>query len=414
MPREALRLARLGVVLVTLAACTSTQYRPSPSATSADASGAPVSSVPAVDVAGDRLVVLGADGNLTSIAPDGSAAVQLTSDASADVLVSQPVASPDGRYLAWVEVRADRPSIVTATRAGEVRDEIPVRIAPFFLQWDPTSRRIAYLGGLGIGIGMGVINAAIDDPQNIPMGVGSPLYLSWSPDGSEMFVHVGADTLGRTDVKHRHLQRLDDTPGTFQAPAWLPDGRTLFDRVEHDTQQLVVADGHSRHVIAAFHGGVAFEPSPDGTKVAYRLQRQDGSQTGLYVRPIDGGHPVAVTHDETTAFFWSPDSDALLLMTPEQDATAAQPVHRWRVWNGAKIHFVSQPFLPSQTFFERYVPFFDQYAQALTPWAPDGHAFTYAGVQDGGSGIWVQRVERDAAPEHVIDGDFAMWSPPES
>src|SRR4051812_38830757 len=102
-----LRHARVGLLFILLAACTSTPYRPSDSeslATTASAStGASPSAV--ADVHGDRLIVLRDDGNLTSMAPDGGAIVALTSEASADVRVSQPVSSPDGRYLAWVEVR---------------------------------------------------------------------------------------------------------------------------------------------------------------------------------------------------------------------------------------------------------------------------------------------------------------------
>ena len=410
-----LRHARVGLLFILLAACTSTPYRPtdsgSPATTASASTAASPSAVAAVH--GDRLIVLRDDGNLTSMAPDGGAIVALTSEASTDVTVSQPVSSPDGRFLAWVEVRADRPSVVVATREGAVQDEIPMRIAPFFLQWDPTSSRIAYLGSIGIGIGFGVIDGATVHPHDHPVGGGSPLYLSWAPDGTELFVHVGPDTLGRTDTKH-DLRRLDDAPGTFQAPAWLPDGRTVFDRVDHGTQQLVVANGRKRDVLTSFTGGsVLFEPSPDGRRVAYRIAKADGTADGLYVQSVNGGHPVRVTPDETTAFFWSPRSDALLLMTPEPDASAAQPLHRWRVWDG-RMRFVSRPFLPSQTFFREYVPFFDQYAQALTPWSADGTAFAYAGVQDGGSGIWVQRVQRGAAPERVSDGGFVMWAPPET
>jgi hypothetical protein len=413
------RAGRVPLILLALAACTSTPYRPSQNASpsviapSSAASTSTTASPSTIDVHGDRLIVLRDDGNLTSMAPDGGAAVALTSEASVSVRESQPVSSPDGRYLAWVEIRADRPSIVVATRAGAIQDEIPLRIAPFFLQWDPTSSRIAYLGGLGVGIGFGVINRATDRPFDHPVGGGSPLYLSWAPDGDELLVHVGPDTLGRTDTKH-DLVPLDDAPGTFQAPAWLPDGRTLFDRVDHGMQELVVADGAERRVLTTFHGGgVLFEPSPDGARVAYRIDKADGAANGLYIQDVDGGRPVRVTRDDTTAFFWSPRSDALLLMTPEPDASAAQPLQRWRVWDGG-MRFVSTPFLPSQTFFQQYVPFFDQYAQAITPWSSDGTAFAYAGVNDGGGGIWVQRVERGAAPELVSDGGFVMWSPPET
>lgn len=412
MVRRARTLGQLALALLMVGACTSTPYRPSQTGTS---SAMPASSAPSAstttDVSGDRLIVLRDDGNLASMAPDGGAIVPLTSEAGPDVRVSQPVASPDGRYLAWVEIRADRPSVVTATRVGQVRDEIPLRIAPFFLQWDPTSTRIAYLGSIGIGIGFGVIRAAMVHPYDVPVGGGSPLYLSWAPDGKELFVHVGADTLGSTDMVHE-LRKLVDAPGTFQAPSWLPDGRTLFDRVKGHDQQLVVADGDRRRVLATFRGGVLFETSPDGTRVAYRIDRGNGSQDGVYVQGIDGGKPIAVTHDETTAFFWSPTSDALLLMTPERGSTSAQPLHRWRVWDG-RMRFVSAPFLPSPTFFEQYVPFFDQYAQALTPWSPDGKAFAYAGTSDAGTGIWVQPVANGTPPQLVSDGGFVMWSPPE-
>jgi len=412
MIRGARSLGQAALALIVLGACPSTVYRPSPTVTSAPSGSAtttPSAAAPA-DVRGDRLIVLRDDGNLASMAPDGTDIVALTSEAGPDVRVSQPVASPDGRYLAWVEIRADRPSVVTATRAGEVRDEIPLRIAPFFLQWDPTSTRIAYLGSIGIGIGFGVIDEAMVEPRDIPVGGGSPLYLSWAPDGTELLVHVGPDTIGSTDMVH-DLQPLRDAPGTFQAPAWLPDGRRLFDRVQGHDQQLVVAEGDHRIVLATFRGGVLFEPSPDGSRVAYRIDRADGSQNGVYVQRIDGGKPVLVARDETTAFFWSPRSDALLLMTAEPNASATMPVHRWRVWNG-HIRFTSEPFVPSATFFEQYVPFFDQYAQALTPWSPDGSAFAYPGRTDTGDKVWVQRVEQGAAPSLVSDGGFVMWSPP--
>jgi hypothetical protein len=410
MVRRAPTLVLASIALV-VGACTSTAYQPSSrSSTTPPASTAMTGSpTAAVDVSGDRLVVLLDDGNLASMGPDGDQILPLTSEAGPDVTIAQPVASPDGRFLAWVEIRAGRASVVTATRAGVVRDQIPLRIAPFFLQWDPTSTKIAYLGNLGIGIGFGVIAAAMVDPRDIAVGGGSPLYLAWAPTGRELLVHVGKDGLGLTDMVH-DLKPTGDVPGTFQAPAWLPDGRTLFDRMHGKDQQLVIADGPQRRVLTTFRGGVLFEASPDGSRVAYRIDNADGSQDGVFVQDVDGGKPVVVTHDETTAFFWSPRGDALLLMTPEPDTT--QPIHRWRVWDGRE-RFVSEPFLPSPTFFQRYVPFFDQYAQALTPWSPDGTAFAYAGVVDGSSGIWVQPVADGAAPTRVSDGGFVMWSPPE-
>jgi Tol biopolymer transport system component len=43
-------------------------------------------------------------------------------------------------------------------------------------------------------------------------------------------------------------------------------------------------------------GSVAFVASPDGRRIAYRVDGGTASQDGVYVRPIDGGRPTLVTH----------------------------------------------------------------------------------------------------------------------
>ena len=361
-----------------------------------------------IDVGGDRLLVLRADGNLVTMGRDGDAVLQLTTDAGPAVVVRQPVASPNGRSLAWIEIRGSQASVVTVSRFGEHRVELPLQLAPFYLQWDPTSSRLVYLGNLGASIGLGVIDQAVVQPHDVPVGGGVPLYLSWAPSGTGLFVHVGADTLGRTDLTHP-LRPVDDVPGTFQAPVWLPDGRVVYVARHGSHQRLVVTGTGGRAVLATVTGGALFEASPDGRRVAYRLDRPDGSQAGVFVQPTDGGRPVLVTTRETTAFFWSPDSRSLLLLTPDH-ATSSEPTHRWRVWDGHE-RFVSAPFEPSPRSFQEYLPFFDQYAQALTPWAPDSSAFAYAGFSHGQAGIWVQPIAADAAPTMVSDGDFVAWSP---
>ncbi|MEP6757903.1 MAG: hypothetical protein ABJB55_01760 [Actinomycetota bacterium] len=366
---------------------------------------APSSSVATPSVEGDRLLVLRDDGNLVTMDPTGGAVLPLTTDADAgaSVIVDQPVASPDGRSIAWVEIRNDGPRVVTTSRAGGNRREIPMTLAPFFLAWDPTSSRIAYLGNAGSGIGLGVIDNAVVQPHDTPVGGGTPLYVSWSPAGTELLVHVGADGLGRTDFVHG-LHPTGDTPGTFQAPAWLPDGRTVTVTIRGRLQELDVSGRGARVILRRFRGGALFEASPDGTRLAYRLDRPDGSQAGVYVQPLDGDPATLVTHEDTLAFFWSPAGDQLLLLTGRPGGQEL----RWRVWRGGE-RFTGDPFLPSPTFLRDYVPFFDQYAQTITPWAPDGSAFAYAGLQDGRAGIWVQPLD---GPRRLIsDGGFVTWAP---
>jgi TolB protein len=276
-------------------------------------------------------------------------------------------------------------------------------VAPFFLAWDPTSMRIAYLGNAGVGIGLGVIDDAVVQPRDVPVGGGAPLYLAWSPDGTQLLVHVGADGLGETDLTHP-LQPAGDTPGTFQAPAWLPDGRELYVSRHGADQSLVVIDQSDRTVLRRFHGGALFEPSPYGARVAYRLDTADGTETGVYVQDLDGRPPTLVTRTDTIAFFWSPAGDRLLLLTGDPNGGP----FRWRVWQGHE-RFVGDAFVPSPTFLREYLPFFDQYAQTITPWAPDGSAFAYAGTHQNASGIWVQPL---AGQRRLIgDGAFVTWTP---
>jgi WD40 repeat protein len=384
-----------GILLVVLVACTSIPYRPAPATPS-----------PSVATA-DRLIVLGDDGNLRSMAPDGTNVVPLTTDAGPDVQIAQPVASPDGASLAWVEIRSGVPSVVIASRSGQLLQTVPMGIVPFFMQWDPTSTNVAYLGNAVQGLGMGVIRDATTTPDDVAIGGGSPFYLSWSPDGRALLVHVGSTQLGVAQMNQK-LQRIHDEPGRFQAPIWLGDGRTVYDRVHGSTQQLVVADGTRREVLDTFTGSVAFDASPDGSRLAYRIDGS-GSRDGLYVQPVDGGTPTLVTHTGAPAFFWAPTGDELLVLT----VTGSGPsrVARWGVWSGDGI-VASAPYQPSQTFGSAYLPFFDQYAQAFTPWAPDGRAFAFAGVIDGTAGVYVQRAD-GGAPTRVSDGEFVLWSPPE-
>ncbi len=385
-----------GALVLALAACTSLPYRP------------PSTPTPPAVTTSDRLIVLRADGNLASMAPDGTDVVPLTTDAGPDVVIDQPVSSPDGRYLAWVEIRSGQPSLVTATRSGQRLQSVPMGIVPFFLQWDPTSTNIAYLGNAQTGIGMGVVENATTTPDDVAVGGGSPFYLSWSPDGQRLLVHVGTDQLGVTDLQHG-LHEVHDRPGSFQAPVWLPDGRTVYDRLDGTQQRLVVVDGKQQRALADVTGSVAFVASPDGRRIAYRVDGGTASQDGVYVRPIDGGRPTLVTHTGAPAFFWSPAGDELLLLTV--NGSGADRIARWRVWSGHEL-LATDPYRPSQTFGQRYLPFFDQYAQAFTPWAPDGRAFAFAGQIEGQSGIYVQRVD-GGAPTLVSDGEFVLWSPPE-
>ena len=182
------RIAAIAGVFVVGAACTGAPDGPSGARPTFEP-------LPNAD-AGNRLLVQMDDGSIVTVAPDGGAPVVLAPSRGADVEVRQPAWSPDGRSVAWAEIElgenGQESRVVTSRADGSLRTELPVQTGTFFLQWDPTSSRIAYLGSFRGAIGMGV---AETDGEGGPvaklLGAGQPFFLSWSPHGDRLLTHVG-------------------------------------------------------------------------------------------------------------------------------------------------------------------------------------------------------------------------------
>ena len=81
---------------------------------------------------------------------------------------------------------------------------------------------------------------------------------------------------------------------------------------------------------------------------------------------------------------------------------------RWSLWSDRGLEEVVV-FGPDGSFVRDFLPFFDQYAQNVSLWAPDGSAFAFPGTIDGESGIWVQQVGGEL--DRVSDGTWVSWSP---
>ena len=364
-------------------------------------------------ISGDRLLVLKDDGSIVTIGRDGSAPIPLAPSRGIDVETRQPVWSPDGRSVAWAELeltdQGASSRLVTSAPDGSGRTEFPVETGTFFLQWDPTSSRIAYLGNLRDTIGMGVAGRSTNgDPVATTLGLGQPFYLSWSPEGQQLLIHVGSESLGTLDLEGNPLVPIGDAPGIFQAPVWLADGRMVYAATAKDRQTLVIRDGDRAKELVAFEGSIEFVASPDGTRIAYRVDDGRGLG-GVDVVDVRSARSRAVTEAPTSAFHWSPDGRRLLLMTMEEgdDPTT----HRWQVWDGKVATRIGPTFLPSPTFWRDYVPFFGQFSQSMTLWSPDGSSFAFAGLIGDRAGIWVQDLDTEE-PTFVLDGGSVVaWSP---
>jgi TolB protein len=364
---------------------------------------------------GERLLVLTEDGSVITTDPDGGTPVMVRPGGLDDVTARQPVWSPDAGTLAWVEVGSGGPPatsrLVTARPDGSGRAEVEIDTAMFFLEWDPTSSRVAYLGSYGDAIGMGVAQRdATGRATAATLAVGRPFYLAWAPDGDHLFVHVGTESLGSVDLRGE-LTPVGDDPGHFHAPVWLPDGRLVYAATEGGRQTLLIREGDRSTQLVRFRGTIEFVVSPDGRRIAYRVDTRTRLGS-VSVVETGTGRSVPVTRGPVTAFQWSPDGRRLLLMTPEDSDVA--PFHRWRWWDGDRVRSLGPRFVPSPTYLRDYVPFFGQYAQTMTPWSPDGRAFAFPGLIGGRAGIWVQALDSDE-PRFVVDGGTVVaWSPAET
>ncbi len=380
-----------------------------------------------------RLLVLGADGNIVTMNPDGSQVVALTDDAAPGRAYLQPTWDPTGERVAWSELTQDdaEASIVVADANGEGRTRAAVDRPPFYYSWSPEGSRLAFLHSQGSGsIAFGILEAGEEAPAALVLDQGRPYYFSWSPDGLRLLTHVGIERLAILE-RDGARRTLPVTGGRFQAPQWAPGGARLVFAVEPNPdavsaqggvlavqpttrpQQLVLADtaGETLQRVADFEGVVAFQLAPDGSALAYAVRPHvpaAGAGT-LRVTDLAAGTSQEVASGNVLGFQWSPTGALLLVLLAVlgDDGLAVEP----RVWDGERS-LPFDRFVPTATLATDYLPFWDQYAQSLTLWSPDGAAFAYAALEpDGDVGIWVQRVRDDASPRRVASGRFASWSP---
>ena len=429
MPIRRLAAIQASLLLLLTAACTSEpdlpELRhvdvPSPTTETSPSRASPEPETPAPTVPSGvgslagRLAVLDQDGNLVTMNPDGSKEVVLAEVDPGLSEVRQPSWSRDGSRLAWVrlevnEANALAVSVATSTGRGTKPTEARTLVTPFYLSWDPTSSRIAYLGSPGEDqIELGILEVA-GPSSGTSLDTGQPFYLSWGPRGDELLVHVGDRRLERLDLDGR-LTTVADRPGRFTAPVWTTDGRSfVYASARAGRQQLVVqeADARSGHSLVAFGELIMFVVSPDGRRIAFQ-PFEGGASMPLTVVDVASGETTQVTNETVAAFFWSPEGERLLYL--DLDPADGRAWYRWGVWD-EKRSFRTTRFLPSQVMIEQYFPFFEQYAQSMSLWSPDGTAFAYPGMnEDGDAGIWIQSAHSDRAPVLVSDGSFVAWSP---
>jgi TolB protein len=215
------------------------------------------------------------------VRPDGS---------DRDVLVrsaSQPALSPDGKWLAYRSWRNDQRALIARPVAGG-------DLWPF-----ATSSEAARPGW-----------SPVD---------GSLVYASRQESDRRSRIHRTLDT--EAVLIRRHGGGVEG-----QSPAWLPDGRVIYQGCVESRCGLLImnADGTFPVQITDHTSDTAPEPSADGTRIAFMSQR-DGNWE-VYLIHSDGTHLTRLTdhpaHDGLPV--WSPEGRDLAFVSNRTGA--------WAVW----------------------------------------------------------------------------------
>jgi TolB protein len=315
-------------------------------------------------------------------------------------------------HVEVTEAGAVSASIATAGDDGTRPSMSRTEVVPFYLSWDPTSSRIAYLGAPSdTFIELGVLELA-DRSSGTSLDAGQPVFFSWGPDGDQLLVHIGAERLDRLGLDGS-TSAVGDRPGTFSVPVWTADGKTLvYASADGDGQRLVARNvkAESGRPLVPYEGLIAFVVSPDGERVAFQVL-EPGRIRPLSVIDVGSGQVVEIVDAPIASFFWSPDAERLLYLEPDPLPDDTGLWFRWGVWDGTSS-FVTPRIALSQLISVEYLQFFEQYAQSMRLWSPDSRAFAYPGTsEDGREGIWIQSARPDRAPILVAEGDFVAWSP---
>jgi TolB protein len=397
------------------------------------------------------IAYIGADGNVYVSDQGGGNLTQLTEDALIPQNQGEPLLyyqyptwSRTGDEVAFVRLSSDgeqaESKVLVADLVGDAVNEVysSENEHPIYLNWSPDNEDLTFISTNVSGENIILQSVPAKGGDRTVLDAGSPYYWSWAPDGNVMIVHAG----GAGDSVPRHLafldvaspavteQALDATPGSFQAPAWSPDGtRIAFAGLSGDENQLIVTDaaGENPTSVGRFTEKTAFAWSSDSTRLAYidGEQALDAGTVGpLHVVNLETSEDI-VEDGNIIGFFWSPSGEEIayfiLLQTQPQgsssgdsgDSTQTTPqfalaLNVLDVTSGESRELFT--YRPTQQFLS-VLPYFDQYHQSATIWSPDNNNLVLSFLgSTGNPGIAIVAASGNLEPRFLAEGYLAFWS----
>lgn len=385
----------------------------------------------------NRIAYVDGDGQIVTIAPDGSIARQITDD---DTLRFQfPAWSPDGLHLAAIAAnRQDGGVFVLEDAAASEATELYRSSSnfPIYLYWSPTGEQVSFLAGHPQdGIGFHLANRDGSTAETL-VATGSPFYWDWLQDGLGLFIHTGAtgagsrllfmDKEGQTEAENLA------EPGFFQSPGLSASGQYVaYGSIANNQRRLVIRDRHNETEVSVQHQGlVALSWSPVAEQLAFTspLVPSDLPFGPLRLMDAATGDIVVLEDGPVFGFFWSPNGQAIAYLTLPSEQTEEevkaegeilarpQPQHNdvrlelrvVQVSTGQRR--VLLQFAPTNLFLSQFLPFFDQYALSHRLWSPASDALVLPTLDsDGDSQIMLVPLD-GSLPRPLAEGVMAFWS----
>lgn len=360
------------------------------------------------------LALVDASGDVAIVTEAGDPFAQIT-DLPGAAVAFQPIWS-GADHVVFVERTGEVGDLVVASSTGEENLRASFATAPFYAFPRPGTGGEGEILSLRNSIGGDGLAAELVHPDAsiTSVGDGAPFYVTWTEEGS-LVGHVGTDVLGEL---YPQVRQHDAMPGAFGPPAAWGDA-VVYIRSAGSSSYLSVLRGEQIDDVASVSGPASFvvggdrvairpvatETPPGGIEV--RAQRLPSIPDGtLMVVGLEDGTATTVDTGVIAAFFWDPSASRLLYL--EIVDVAAGEV-AWHVWeDGATTDFAT--FALDPEWWISFIPFFDQYAQSMTPWAPDGSAFAYPGRDGDEPAVWVQRLDADT-PTRIASGSWVAWGP---
>ena len=393
---------------------------------------------PAIELDVNRIAFINEDGQLMTIAPDGSDARQLTRGRQR---LRFPAWSPDGSQIAVIGTTGSAVAVYAVD--AEAKRSQPIALyadrdkTPFYLYWSPDSEQISFLSSNTTGLALQLVPADGAEKSRI-VATGSPFYWNWAADGQQMLIHagesgqdarlemIGTDGDGRSDPIAN--------PGRFQVPVISADGRYwAYAEQTQGNSQIVIEDKASGAKQVQRHAGLtALGWSPTADVLAFisgDSPESEDFEGPLRLMDAATGEITLLSRENVLAFFWSPDGRYLAAfnfrgrMQNRGDISArakgnfTKPARQFdlppielTIFNIATGEGrVILEFTPTLTFLSQFLPFFDQYALSHRIWSPQSDALALP-IQEGSVNQIVLISTKNGSTQTLGEGDMPYWS----